>query len=117
MNLQDIITTSYFASTAPTQRKVCIAKKKPRSFKGLHVLKLAPSHPWAKNWQQSYMSDLQTRFPGGQGLAELLQQIAGQIPAPILCCYEKNPDQCHRHLLAEYIATHLHISVGEWNRI
>ncbi len=109
------VTTSHFASHAPTPRKVCIAKNPPRGFRGLHVLDLAPSHPWARNWQESYRNDLAARFPLGKGLAELLADIAAKVPSPVLCCYERNRNECHRSILAEYIEQHLGFAVEEWN--
>jgi len=112
-----MITTSYFASKAPSVRKICIALKRPRYFHkgGLHVIELAPSNPWAENWQDLYWQDLQQRFPHGRGLAELLERIEARVKDPILCCYEKDPATCHRHLLSAYIKKHIGIDIPEWS--
>ena len=108
------LATSYFRSKADAYRKVCIAKKTPAGFRGLHVSALAPSHPWVSNWQERYWQDLSTRFPGGAGLKELLDRIAEKVPFPILCCYEAKRSECHRAILAEYIERYLGIKVPEW---
>jgi len=110
----NVITTSYFKSLAPVGAKVCIAKKAPRGFRGHHFLELAPSHPWARDWRGSYRKDLETRFPGGEGLRELLDRIAKLVPEPVLCCYESDPGECHRRILADYIEEHLGITITEW---
>ena len=108
------IHTSYFKGKAPKERKVCIAKKAPRYFSGHHCLALAPSNPWAKNWQQAYQADLEKRFPNGDGLAGVLSDIASITQDPILCCYEKDGQDCHRRILAAYVEKHLNIIVPEW---
>ncbi len=109
-----MITTSYFGSKARKASKVCIAKKAPQGFTGLHIKEFAPSHPWAKDWKASYLLDLQTRFPGGEGLDELLQNIESKVTDPVFCCYEKSPGSCHRSVLAEYIEKHLGSRIEEW---
>lgn len=105
--------TSYFGSKAPKGRKVCIAKWN-RFWTGARAPKLAPSNPKAENWQEAYLADLEERFPGGEGLAEYLADIAAKTPEPILCCYEKDPADCHRSVLAEFVKKHLGICMPEW---
>jgi hypothetical protein len=111
-----MFTTSYFASKAPKERKVCIALKRPRFFHkgGLVVKELAPTDPWATAWQAAYLADLNARFPSGAGLLELLNDIATTVPNPVLCCYEKEPSECHRHILAKFVFDHLGIRIKEW---
>lgn len=108
------IQTSYFSSKAPRERKVSIAKWPPRGFKGQRANKLAPSNPKAVDWQKAYLADLQERFPNGEGLLQYLQEIEKAIPEPILCCYEKEKEECHRSILAEYAKKHLGIEISEW---
>lgn len=108
------IQTSYFASKAPNKRKVSIAKWPPRWFRGQRANRLAPSNPKAFDWQKAYAADLQERFPRGEGLSEYLQEIAEKTPNPILCCYEKEKEECHRSILAEYAKEHLGIELTEW---
>ena len=112
-----MITTSYFASKAPVERKVVISKKYPRFLKKgcLWVPELAPSDPFAQgDWRRRYMGDLEQRFPSGRGLRELLAKIESQISDPILCCFEKDSLECHRSLLAEYASLWAKVLIQEW---
>ncbi len=109
-----MIQTSYFSSKAPHGRKVCIAKWAPRYWNGPRAPRLAPSNPKAENWSECYLRDLIERFPGGAGLREYLDAIVARTPQPILCCYEADPEQCHRRILAEYAKTHLGMDMPEW---
>lgn len=108
------IQTSYFSSKAPRERKVSIAKWPPRGFKGQRANKLAPSNPKALEWQKAYLEDLRQRFPNGEGLLAYLQEIAEKTPNPVLCCYEKEKEECHRSILADYAKKHLGIEITEW---
>jgi len=110
-----MIAVSYFSSKAPKERKVCIAKKRPRFFSGPCVPEFAPENPWdLDNWQARYRGELETRFPDAASLQAVLDRIAGQTPEPILCCYEKAPSECHRTILAEFINERLGLNVQEW---
>lgn len=109
-----MIHTSYFASKAPRERKVSIAKYAPRYWQGPQARLLAPSNPKAENWQEAYLQDLEQRFPEGAGLREYLEKITAETPNPILCCYEKDPRDCHRGILAAYVKEHLGLDICEW---
>lgn len=111
------IQISYFASKAPSGQKVSIAKWPPRWFRGQRASRLAPSNPKAAEWQKAYWEDLEQRFPNGEGLSEYLQEIAEKTPNPILCCYEKEKEECHRSILAEYAKKHLGIELSEWEEV
>lgn len=111
------IQTSYFASKAPSGQKVSIAKWPPRWFRGQRASRLAPSNPKAAEWQKAYWEDLEQRFPNGEGLSEYLQEIAEKTPNPILCCYEKEKEECHRSILAEYAKKYLGIELSEWEEV
>ena len=109
-----MIQTSYFSGKAPRERKVAIAKYPPRFWNGPRAPRLAPSNPKAEDWAAAYLHDLEERFPEGEGLAEYLQAIEAKTPDPILCCYEADPQQCHRRILAAYIEKFLGLNVPEW---
>lgn len=109
-----MIQTSYFSSKAPQGRKVSIAKWPPRFWKGARANRLAPSDPKAENWTERYRQDLEERFPDAESLREYLAGIESQTPEPILCCFESDPEQCHRRVLASYIKELLDIDVPEW---
>lgn len=109
-----MIQTSYFSSKAPQGRKVSIAKWPPRFWKGVRANRLAPSNPKAENWAECYRHDLEERFPDAESLRVYLTSIERQTPEPILCCFESDPEQCHRRVLAAYIKELLDIDVPEW---
>ena len=52
------------------------------------------------------MDDWEERYRRLLALAgSLLTDRLGKVPTPFcLLCAEKSPDQCHRHLIAEYLA-------------
>ncbi len=110
-----MIQTSYFSSKAPRGRKVCIAKWPPRYWHGPRAPKLAPSDPKAEDWAAAYRRDLENRFPTESSLRLYLQEIERETPDPILCCYESNPDECHRRILAAFIKEELGWDVPEWS--
>lgn len=108
------ISLSFFASHAPRERKVCIAKYPPRSWQGPRATLLAPSDPRAKNWRQAYRLDMAGRFAAGPQLGDYLMEIARATPRPILCCYERRPEECHRSILAALLREMLGWEVQEW---
>lgn len=108
-----MIYTSYFASKAPKTRKVCIAKWH-RNWHGPRACLFAPSNPKAEDWAAAYQRDLEARFPTAESLRCYLAEIENESPAPILCCFELDENQCHRRVLAAYIKKMLAIEVPEW---
>jgi hypothetical protein len=107
--------TSYFASKAPKERKVCIAKGRPRFFAGPSFKDFAPLNPHDLNdWRNRYRRELEARYPDAASLRAALDAIAAKTPDPILCCYEKDAGECHRTVLAQFIAQRLGIVVPEW---
>ena len=108
-----MIQTSYFKSKAPRERKVCIAKWY-RYWSGARAALFAPSNPNAEDWQREYRLDLEGRFPSAGALREYLRQIERETPNPILCCFEANAQECHRRILAAFIAEKLDVDVPEW---
>lgn len=110
-----MIQTSFFAGKAPRDRKVSIAKWPPRYWQGPRAPKLAPSNPKAEDWASAYRRDLDDRFPTESSLRLLLQEIERETPDPILCCFEADPGECHRRVLAAYIKEKLNWDVPEWS--
>ncbi|MGD9661651.1 MAG: hypothetical protein AB7U63_10290 [Porticoccaceae bacterium] len=107
------ITTSFFSGKSPRERRVCIAKRAP-FFRGPRADLFIPSDPWADDWKGAYRADLQLRFASSEILENYLRQIVSLTPAPILCCFESNPEECHRRVLAKYIHELMGIDVPEW---
>ena len=89
------IETSFFSSKAPKERKVCIAKWH-RNWSGPRAERFAPSDPNAVDWKAAYRKELESRFPTPSSLRLYLQEIEKRTPDPILCCFELNPEECHR---------------------
>ena len=108
------ISLSYFSSHAPRERKVCIAKYPPRYWTGPRAPLLAPSNPKAPDWRQAYRLDMAARFAAGPQLGEYLMEIARMTPRPILCCYERVPEDCHRSILAAIMREMLDWDAREW---
>lgn len=108
-----MIQVSFFKSRAPKERKVCIAKW-ARFWTGPKAERFAPSNPKANDWGASYRADLEKRFPTVESLRDYLEEIEAETPNPILCCYEVDPAECHRTILAEFIFKMLGVKVEEW---
>lgn len=109
-----MIQTSFFSSKAPRDRKVSIAKWPPRYWQGPRAPMLAPTNPKAENWAEAYRRDLNSRFPNATALHVYLKKIEAETPDPILCCFEADPNECHRRVLAAYIKEKLNWDVPEW---
>ena len=108
------ISLSYFASRAPLERKVGIAKYPPRNWNGPCATLLAPSNPRARDWRQAYRLDMASRFADGPQLRDYPTGIARATPHPTLCCYERQPEDCHRSVLAGILREMLGWEVHEW---
>ena len=108
------IETSFFSSKAPKERKVGIAKWH-RNWSGPRAERFAPSDPKAVDWKAAYRKDLESRFPTPSSLRLYLQEIEKRTPNPILCCFELNPEECHRRVLAAFIKENINLDVPEWN--
>lgn len=108
-----MIETSFFSSKAPKAHKVCIAKWH-RGWTGPRASLFAPSDPKAADWQRAYRRDLEYRFPSAASLQDYLREIERQTPDPILCCFEADPRECHRRVLAAFIKEKLGTNVPEW---
>lgn len=108
-----MIQTSYFGSKAPKERKVCIAKWN-KFWTGPRAMKFAPSNPRATDWKGAFQRDLESRFPTVESLRDYLAEIEAATPDPILCCYETDRLDCHRHILASFIERMLGVKVKEW---
>ncbi|WP_303172809.1 DUF488 family protein [uncultured Desulfovibrio sp.] len=109
-----MIQTSFFASKAPRERKVAIAKYPPKYWNGARAPKLAPSDHKAADFATAYRRDLDDRFPTESSLRLYLQEVERETPDPILCCFEADPNECHRRVLAAYIKEKLNWDVPEW---
>ena len=84
-------------------------------WNGPRAERFAPSDPKAVDWKAAYRKDLESRFPTPSSLRLYLQEIEKRTPNPILCCFELNPEECHRRVLAAFIKENINLDVPEWN--
>ena len=110
-----MIYTSYFANQKKLPNDLypfSIARFKPKWFTGTTILELIPSLILLRWWRASDKSDeakekyikmynLQLTEKDPHRLATLLQQKCGD-KIPVLLCFEKPDEFCHRHLVAEW---------------
>ena len=110
-----MIYTSYFASKAPAEFKVCIAKGIPKHFKGRSIPSLAPSNPFVRDWRSAYKRDLDERFSSLLAIRNFLLDEVEAVGGPlILCCYEKDRATCHRGVLADLLKELFDGGIPEW---
>ncbi len=93
------IKTSYWGAK-PRGNVVAICQTVPRGWDGKRVRELTPTYDLRDpNWRELYAQQLE-RIPDifWANLAKILG------PDPILMCWEKDPNECHRQILAEFLA-------------
>ena len=108
--------TSYYAITPDTTPgAICISRGMPRTSKYPRFWRLAPGKWFKSVSRQEYIKLYQE---------EILNQLDPQATwdklhelvyphEPILLCYEKPGDFCHRRLAAEWFEKNLRVSVPE----
>ena len=74
-----------------------------------------PVRPEGRGLEGGVQEDLESRFPTPSSLRLYLQEIEKRTPDPILCCFELNPEECHRRVLAAFIKENINLDVPEWN--
>ena len=110
-----MIYTSYFGNLKNLSDKyipISIARWTPKWYKGLRYSKLAPNLTLLTWWRKSdktqkdkdfyklaFLKHLTTLNPHKIAL-ELNDKCNGKIP--VLICFEKPGDFCHRHIVAEW---------------
>lgn len=94
-----MIKTAYYA-ICKDGTGVAISQKKPFWFKGAHAPELAPTDelramPFDKRWAIKYKKDVLAKLDA--------KVIAEKYDGKTLCCYEKDIDNCHRKIVAEWL--------------
>lgn len=111
-----VIYTSYFGNMSKIQKMqkpltiIAICGKSPDWYNGLEYKKLAPKWEFFKKWKETHDNEYYIRCFKEQVLDKLdpkqvLHELCDMIPAntePVLLCYEKPEDFCHRHLVAKW---------------
>lgn len=99
-----IIYTSYFARAARLPNAIAICRSLPSYYTGLKYTPLAP--PWdlvkitdPALFAFEYTEQILNKLEPHAVLADLIALAA----CPILVCYEKPADFCHRQIVAEWL--------------
>lgn len=109
-----MIYTSYFANLKKLPKDmtpVAICGKSPDWYKGLEYKKLAPRWWFFKEWKDGiidnngYIKNFYKEVLSDLDPTEVVNYILEltQGKTPVLICYEKPGDFCHRHLVADWL--------------
>ena len=106
-----IFTGNYFECKSGNLISISKDKGKDAGFNGKSMLEFAPKESFFRIWRNNIgkiPEEDNLRYYTNEYYKQVLSQI--NIPEllenekdPILLCYEKNQQFCHRHLLAQYI--------------
>jgi len=80
---------------SPNRRMVCMELAPSAAI-------LEMSRKRLGDWRDAYRRQLQRLLDSGR-LAKIVQQLS---PEAILLCYESNPEDCHRSILASFLTEH-----------
>ena len=115
MELREMIYTSYFANIKNLPENcvpVSIAQWAPKGYHGYTMKMLAPSPTLLNWWRSSPKTDVEKnkyiniyknqllKYNPHEVSKMLINGCKGKIP--VLVCYEKKGDFCHRHIVAEW---------------
>lgn len=106
--------TSYFSRAGKHPDAVAICRGIPKWYTGKTYQDLAPSWGLVKEtdmvvYEQKYMSEVLAKLDPQKVLDDLMAMSQN----PILLCYEKPEDYCHRHLVAKWLRESLGVEVIE----
>ena len=102
-------TASFFSYFGPG--KISISTRPPKAMADLtQVRRLAPRYdmlnlPWSEYvpaYEGRVLAQLDART-----VWDVIHQRAGEGMEPVICCYEKSDDHCHRRLVAEWFGREL----------
>ena len=114
-----MIYTSYYAKVKKFPENmipVAISRGIPKWYEGVSYPKLAPlwntvstyknnvenDKDYWENWDNNSYNETVLSKLNPQTVAEELQQLVGAGNIPVLLCYEKSSDFCHRSLAADW---------------
>ena len=106
-----MIKTGYFAKQKYYKARgfyvVSISRWSPKWFSGVECKELAPSVSLLSDYKYKNLSEeeYERRFRlemNPENVKRILDSLVSEYGDKIcLCCYEKNGDFCHRHILAD----------------
>lgn len=119
-----MIYTSYFGALREhlNEDEACaisIARMPPKGFHGPRYNNLAPSYDLVSDYKQReragnlmsreeyierYSREVFHVFDPKKCYSDLIQLARGKVP--VICCYEKVGDFCHRNLVSEWFKSH-----------
>ncbi|WCL51439.1 DUF488 family protein, N3 subclade [Leptospira sp. GIMC2001] len=113
------IYTSYYGNLRNLEEEniipICISQTVPKYLKGMaYCDKLAPNrdmHERGYSWDEFRLRVL---TPLDQQLIFMELEDLGKGKDIALCCYEKDPLTCHRHLVGEWLSLKSGVPVQEW---
>ena len=118
-----MIYTGYFAKTKEYEdaglTPISIAGAAPCWFEGFEWKMFAPSldiFTKYKNGEINEFGYVERYIPERLDILDKneLKELINSVEKPILLCYEKPGDFCHRHILADWIEMNLGIPVEEY---
>ena len=112
------IYTSYFGNyqNFGDKKPVSIALYSPTNFKGIRYIALAPTKEILefKNNEDGYTKLFKKKLYKMTASSVYAQlKLFSENKDVVLLCYEKPPQFCHRHLVAEWLEKELNIEVKE----
>lgn len=109
-----MIYTSYFANlkNIVNEDSICaiaICGKSPDNWSGLEYKKLAPKYSFFKTWKENkdntfYVRHYLDEVLGVQDVHQVVKELYSMANGkdPLLLCYEKRTEFCHRHLVSSW---------------
>lgn len=106
-----MIYTSYFGNICNLPDNftpIAICGKTPERWSGLCYKRLAPKWEFFKVWKENHDNDYYISNYNDQVLSKLnpqsvVRELFSMGPNPVLICYERPEDFCHRHLVADWL--------------
>lgn len=110
--------TSNFAKSADASNAIAICAKIPDWYKGKHYKRVAPTYSIFSEYKKTGDTGLYTRRFYTEVLqklnaSEIYHELWKMADDPILLCYEKPSDFCHRHLVANWLSEELGLIIRE----
>ena len=99
-----MIYTSYWSNIGKLRKAgiepVAVSRGKPKNFNGRYIDSLAPSWAMLKMDSDEY-DELYQRILDRNDADDIVRWLGNKDVA--LCCWEKNPNDCHRSKIAKWL--------------
>lgn len=113
-----MIYTSYFGALknsldSETMTAISIARRSPLQFRGHSFFDLAPPTSLIRQYKSGQINDdeylvVYNKILNSLNPHDVYQRLLDMAKntIPVLCCYEKPNDFCHRHYVADWFMRH-----------